>query len=653
MPRLAQSSPSPPHAPPAQTPRVAGLAVALLLACAALSGLALLLADADRGFDITDEAFYVANIIDRAGIRIVPVDFGVYFALFGEDVADIRRRSLLALAILCGALGVAASRLCRRGAAGRAAGADRIAFASAAVVAGLASKVQWWVLTPSYNTLSLFGALTMAVGVLLHAGGAPFARPFARPFAHPFARPFGRPFGRAGASVALAVLVGLGMFLSFVGRPTSAAPLGLATLIFVVFLSGWRRALLLGGASAATAFLLLMLHAVATDGGPLAYLRRIQLAVELALHLDGGHGLSYTAGWLATGLRDLATRLTWGHATGLAAVLVALVGTMVVADRLHPASRPVLPTLLALTSIGAVAYTAWYWDARYGLSWARFLGAWASEAIVVLFALAAAAAALRLGGPAPRGTARSGNAPAGRSRHDGRLRARLAGSGLYLAAMGALLPMGSNTEWSISVGAGYVFFVLALALLARSAAPAAPRFLIACLMAVALVPVALAALETRRAPLRLVAGIEAQTVPVRFLGNPTRLRVDPDTARWVEALQAAARAGRWRVGTPLLDLTGGTPGAAVVLGAHAPVTPWLVGGYRGSSDFATFALRHAARDDLKAAWVLTAPDGSRALPASVLTELGLSFPRDYVEVGRVTTGWRAEAQTLWRPRAND
>ena len=114
--------------------------------------------------------------------------------------------------------------------------------------------------------------------------------------------------------------------------------------------------------------------------------------------------------------------------------------------------------------------------------------------------------------------------------------------------------------------------------------------------------------------------------------------------------QGALDAG-WAPGMALLDLTGGTPAAAAILGAEAPAAPWLIGGYPGSADFVTTVLGYAAPDTLQRAWVLTAPDGARALPVSVLTDRGLPFPEGYEKVATAVTGWRSEMQELWRPAA--
>ena len=135
------------------------------------------------------------------------------------------------------------------------------------------------------------------------------------------------------------------------------------------------------------------------------------------------------------------------------------------------------------------------------------------------------------------------------------------------------------------------------------------------------------------------------------IGRIGSIRTDEVTAQYVADLRAAAQIHGFAHGTPLIDLTGGTPAAAVVIQAKAPAMPWIVGGYSGSDDVARFLLRQMSAQDTANAWILTTPDGPRQLSLDVLDVIGIALEEDYEPVSTFATGHRAETQILWRPRS--
>ena len=101
---------------------------------------------------------------------------------------------------------------------------------------------------------------------------------------------------------------------------------------------------------------------------------------------------------------------------------------------------------------------------------------------------------------------------------------------------------------------------------------------------------------------------------------------------------------------PLIDLTGGSPGASVILSAKTPGKHWLLGGYPGSLEATTLALSLAEKEDIRNSWIITAPMGTREIPVSALNNLNIDFPNSYTKTGAVITGHRNEVQILWKPK---
>lgn len=85
----------------------------------------------------------------------------------------------------------------------------------------------------------------------------------------------------------------------------------------------------------------------------------------------------------------------------------------------------------------------------------------------------------------------------------------------------------------------------------------------------------------------------------------------------------------------VVDLTGQSPGLIYAAGARALGQAWILGGYPGSADIARIALKQTSCADLKHAVIFTWPENRRAIDPHVLSAVGLELGRDFVEVGRV------------------
>jgi len=141
-----------------------------------------------------------------------------------------------------------------------------------------------------------------------------------------------------------------------------------------------------------------------------------------------------------------------------------------------------------------------------------------------------------------------------------------------------------------------------------------------------------------------------ETERVEIGVHSAALFVDKLTADYISGLQRAASGHGFRFGTPVIDLTGVSPGTVFALGAEAPGAPWLSGGYPGSTAYVQETLSQVPREHLRHAWILTAPGTSDALPASILTSLGLNFPGDYEVTGQACQGTPCAEHFLWKPK---
>ncbi|RMG89428.1 MAG: hypothetical protein D6712_01695 [Chloroflexi bacterium] len=152
-----------------------------------------------------------------------------------------------------------------------------------------------------------------------------------------------------------------------------------------------------------------------------------------------------------------------------------------------------------------------------------------------------------------------------------------------------------------------------------------------------------------RQPYRQAAPLwEMQTpVEIQHDGSGDIVLLDEATAAYLQTLQEAARANGFASRTPIIDLSGRSPGVIYALDGTSYGFMWLLGGYTGSLEATRFVLEHWPANTLQAAWVITS-NGDRSIPSSILADVGLSFPQGYTPIIEVTSPIFNEQHTLWR-----
>jgi len=128
--------------------------------------------------------------------------------------------------------------------------------------------------------------------------------------------------------------------------------------------------------------------------------------------------------------------------------------------------------------------------------------------------------------------------------------------------------------------------------------------------------------------------------------------VTDDIHDYLVALQKIATAAGFKKGQCLIDITGHSPGVAYFLGAKAPGAPWLVGGYGEASKlWLTLLFDRLPPSDLEGCWVLLEPQGPRPNDPVWLTQYGL-YVEDMTEVGAIMAPYagRIYRQILLKPK---
>jgi hypothetical protein len=129
--------------------------------------------------------------------------------------------------------------------------------------------------------------------------------------------------------------------------------------------------------------------------------------------------------------------------------------------------------------------------------------------------------------------------------------------------------------------------------------------------------------------------------------------LERNTFDWAKQLIDVAHSSGFQTGNFLIDMTGGSPGAVLLLDAKFLGIPWILGGYSGSDEYFKAALSYSACRDLSKAWLLISSNGSRKVDPKNLKHFGLNLEEDYLCVGDfLFDGHRKENQTICKPKDN-
>lgn len=557
----------------------------VLVACivASLLLLAWVLASCRSGFEITDEGFYLNLISTPWEYRTVVTQFGfIYHPLYwlvGGDITLLRQANVLIVFGLAFALCAALfhKMLADCGGFGLMPRISRFVLPFI-FAAGSLTFFDLWLPTPSYNSLAFTCIMLAALGALLIEGRW------------------------SKRSIAGWLLIGTGGAISYLAKPTSAALLG-CTIVIYLFVSGklWMRGLLL---SVLTAVTLLVSVAFSIDGSIAQFADRVlrgawlfgRLTLQPVGHIFRVDRFNFSfeqQRYFVFILTVTFIAMLLGTRTNLvarsAAMLVALavagfsIGVSMGALTLHISPEPFQPMQF-----------------------------WAVLFAVTLLALLSPGRSYRV------------------SSH----------KGLALAAFFLVLPYvyafgTGNNYWAQASRAGYFWLLSGLVLSCELANRISAWRSFICLAATSLLVPTSVLWVAMEHPYRQSQSLRFQTTVAELGPQSSRLLLSTEAAAYIGDLRRAALGNGLKVGDPVIDVTGASPGLVYALGARAPGAPWLLAGYPGSNELFRSALEEAGCQAIAASWLIIEPDSPDMLSIDVLSRYGIDVVQDYREVGSV------------------
>ncbi len=573
-----------------------------------------------RGFDFTDESFYILWAMYPDEVEGSITRFGMLtqflFRLAGRDIASFRMLGIVILLLV----GLGFSRSLTRFVDARLDGAltrSTIWAMTSLVLASTLTYYESLVLTPSYNWLALVGCLLVATAMIRIATlndeqGADVV----------WTR-------RALPNVCMLACGGL---IAFAGKPSTAAVLAIFTAMLMCLPDFRISRIRLLASSAILSFVALCLHIQLLEGGFASFYAEMKLGYELQMTIDARYFAQSLVGRL---IADLFVSLP-KHVAKMGSIALLMGSGLMLITTFSPnllrRDRILVVAISSLPVLAALQVHSFDHHARNltTSSLTVFL-------VVSLLALMIAVWRQRLV---------ESN------------RAHISGSKslvvwmVFFFALAVAYGFGSASNITRKMGEATVFLVSVCAVIALMVDRKCSSnwFSSVTFAAISSLLVVLCT-HSLREPYRLTGSIWQQNSRIELLGNPSSLDVHPDTARYIHDVQELALSAGWIPSNFLIDLSGQSPGLNVVLGARFIGRPWLIGGYLKSNQFVLKALQSGRDESLRLAWVLTSGEGKRRLESSILANLNLPCPDGDAWRGDVQMAGRPkETYTLWKPR---
>ncbi|CAL7963065.1 conserved membrane hypothetical protein [Gammaproteobacteria bacterium] len=534
------------------------------------------------GFDFSDEGFYLIWISNPFYYSVSHTLFGfIYYPLYkllDGNIAVLRQSNILITYCLSWTLvNVFLKTVFINQAIQR---RYRFVISSAIATTAMASFVfaGRWLPTPGYSSLALQALLVASIGLLM---------------ADKYAN---------RTSIIGWFLIGMGGWLAFMAKPTTAAAFGLC-VGFYLLLAGKIRVRLLAF-SIVTAIGLTILSALVIDGSIISFVNRLKNGAEIILMLDAGHAklfrfddfyLSETAKNILAGCMVIiffAAHFSQSgikilsHIATMLSIVFGLVSLAVILGVSHETIYGEYFQGLFICSIPFASILAGFFIYRFKGFFQISRARWALTLILFVFP--------------------------------------------YVYAFGT-----ANNYWVLYTCAG-IFWVLAGFVFLSPIAfnRKFPILLLSIGLAVQMISV-VQVHNGFESPYRQPQPLRANDYKID-VGKPgSTLLLSRGFAQYIEeAVNLANKAG-FKKGMSIIDLTGQSKGILYAIGANDCGLSW--GGYLGGDARVVAMLRKVTCQELAVSWLLMEPKGHDKILPEVLSSFGANLSTDFKVVGTIKT----------------
>lgn len=554
------------------------------------------------GIDFTDEGFYLNWISNPFAHDISLTQFGffyhpLYIAL-GGSIPALRQANILITFILGWGL---CYTLLRCLSSTQSSNQLERHVISAGIATSTLILFDTWLITPSYNSLVLQALLITSIGLLLAETNC------------------------THKSVLGWLVLSVGGWLAFMAKPSTAAVLTAIVLVYLLISGKLKFRFLFIAIGVTTA--LFYISSLIIDGSATEFITRIKLGFQHAQILGGGRTLDLI---LRADPVIISTDLKQSIAIISLMCYLGCFGAQSTKTILRTISILCAATFFCTTVLIISDATRLY----------QYLGqfqALLTSSLCIAGAFLYVTAALQQG---------QKYLPS---------RLHLAIATLFILMPYAYVSGTSNNYWLVGGSASFFWIIAGLVFLEPLARI---RGSWTCALPLVLAVQAITVTLLQKGfdePYRQQQPLQFNTDTADFGRSGSTLVLSESYSRYVsEAVRQTKDAG-YAPNTPMIDLTGQSPGILYALGAESLGQAWIIGGYPGSADLAVASLLPEPCAKISKAWLLYEPDGPRSISPLIMTNVGAKFPEDYElraswKTAAGAGGYQAErTQVLYQP----
>jgi hypothetical protein len=564
------------------------------------------LAHSHYGIDVTDESYYLIWMSNPWIYPISVTQFGfIYhplYLLFHGDISLLRQTNIL---IIFGLAWLLCSVFFRATITTPNLSWRSLPMLALAFVSAMSAFVYFcpygWVATPSYNSLVFQALLLTSIGLLL-----------------------------AEKTVSLVsiigwLLIGIGGWLTFMAKPSSAAALALLVSICLPLTNKFNVRLF--GISLLTAVVLLIATAWIIDGSLAIFIDRLKNGIEVVRLLDAGQFNMLRFDNLKMGEKEQYLLIFVSIATFL---------LMYFSNSQKKISVALGLSFVLLLELASLAIISDYFLLPISTPFD-------SQTSLIILAIPLSTTVLGF-----------------TLRPSFKMSEIQWGIALYFAVLPHVLAFGSNNNYWQHGSLGSLFWILAgLVILIPSVSQRGNwRMLLAVIASGQLITIFLLQTAMEHPYFNLPEPFRQYDNVVTIGIDASEIILPKELAQYYRDVKKMADQTGFRADTPMLDMTGHSPGVLYVMGAKAIGQAWMIGGFSGSNQVAIATLNHVSCVEIAEAWLIINPDSQRKLSPILLSNFGIHFEKDFELAAEFSIpatnkphwGVPQKQLQLWRPK---